>query len=187
MGLFAAALSQEHSFSRTYGVFLPSSLATVLSLTLGYSPCPPVSVLVRAVIQFAPEAFLGSWPHVLRYLLARSLTFHVLHLAYAFHCKPAAPLRPKSIHRVTLAFSVTPSLALRVQEYLPVFHSRLTQGGRTFPWNPWAFGVQDSHLHLATHTGILSSMLSTVPSGTASTCMQRSPTIPQNPQLRYHA
>ena len=102
---------------------MPSSLATVLSLTLGYSPCPPVSVLVRAVIQFAPEAFLGSWPHVLRYLLARSLTFHVLHLAYAFHCKPAAPLRPKSIHRVTLAFSVTPSLALRVQEF-PTYPGR---------------------------------------------------------------
>ena len=102
---------------------MPSSLATVLSLTLGSSPCPPVSVLVRAAWTLSLEAFLGSWPHVLRYLLARSLTFRVLHLAYAFHCKPAAPLRPKSIHRVTLAFSVTPSLALRVQEYLPVFPS----------------------------------------------------------------
>ena len=121
---------------------------------------------------------------MLRYLSKRSLTCHVLHPVHAFHYAPAAPLRPKSIHRVTLAFSVTPSLLIRVQEYLPVFHplrlsasrSRLTQGGRTFPWNPWAFGVQDSHLHLATHTGILTSMLSTVPSGTASSCMQRSPT-----------
>ena len=45
---------------------------------------------------------------------------------------------------------------MRVQEYLPVVHrlrlwrrlrSRLTQGGRTFPWKPWAIGVQDSTLH----------------------------------------
>ena len=58
----------------------------------------------------------------------------------------------------------------------PRVRSRLTQGGRTFPWNPWASGVQDSHLHLATYTGILTSMLSTAPHGTASPCMQRSPT-----------
>ena len=54
--------------------------------------------------------------------------------------------------------------------------SRLTQGGRTFPWNPWAFGVQDSHLHLATHTGILTSISSTDSHDPASMNMQRSPT-----------
>ena len=167
---------------------MPSSLATVLSLTLGSSPCPPVSVLVRAVPKLSLEAFLGSWPHVLRYLLARSLTCHVLHPAYAFHCKPAAPLRPKSIHRVTLAYGYRNICLFSIHyAFRPRVRSRLTQGGRTFPWNPWAFGVQDSHLHLATHTGILSSMRSSAPFGTPSARMQRSPTIPQNPQLRYHA
>ena len=58
----------------------------------------------------------------------------------------------------------------------PRVRSRLTQGGRTFPWNPWAFGVQDSHLHLATHTGILTSMLSISLLSDTSSCMQRSPT-----------
>ena len=57
-----------------------------------------------------------------------------------------------------------------------IIRSRLTQGGRTFPWNPWAFGVQDSHLHLATHTGILTSMLSISLLSDTSSCMQRSPT-----------
>ena len=47
---------------------MPSSLATVLSLTSGFSPCPPVSVLVRAAMESALETFLGSWHHVLRYL-----------------------------------------------------------------------------------------------------------------------
>ena len=60
--------------------------------------------------------------------------------------------------------------------FQPRLRSRLTQGGRTFPWNPWSIGVQDSHLHLATHTGILTSMLSTASSDTASTFMERSPT-----------
>ena len=60
--------------------------------------------------------------------------------------------------------------------FRPRLRSRLTQGGRTFPWKPWAIGVQDSHLHFATHTGILSSVLSTAPYGTASPCTQRSPT-----------
>ena len=60
--------------------------------------------------------------------------------------------------------------------FRPHVRSRLTQGGRTFPWNPWAFGVQDSHLHLATHTGILTSMLSISLLSDTSSCMQRSPT-----------
>ena len=60
--------------------------------------------------------------------------------------------------------------------FQPRLRSRLTQGGRTFPWNPWSIGVQDSHLHLATHTGILTSMRSTAPYGTASMPMERSPT-----------
>ena len=47
---------------------MPSSLATVLSLTSGFSPCPPVSVLVRAAMELSLETFLGSWHHVLQYL-----------------------------------------------------------------------------------------------------------------------
>ena len=65
--------SFELPFLRTYGVILPSSLATVLSLPSGFSPCPPVSVLVRAAIRLALEAFLGSRYHLLRYLPQLSL------------------------------------------------------------------------------------------------------------------
>ena len=53
---------------------MPSSLATVLSLTSGSSPCPPVSVLVRAAMELSLETFPGSWPHVLHYL---SVDFHL--------------------------------------------------------------------------------------------------------------
>ena len=53
--------------------------------------------------------------------------------------------------------------------FRPLLRSRLTQGGRTFPWKPWSIGVQDSHLHLATHTGILTSKRSSTPYGIPST------------------
>ena len=39
----------------------------------------------------------------------------------------------------------------------PRLRSRLTQGRSALPWNPWIFGRKDSHLPLATHSGILSS------------------------------
>ena len=50
----------------------------------------------------------------------------------------------------------------------PRLRPRLPQGRSASPWNPWIFGPEDSHLRLATHSGILSSYSSTAPSGTAS-------------------
>ena len=47
--------------------------------------------------------------------------------------------------------------------FRPRLRSRLTQGRSALPWNPWIFGRKDSHLPLATHSGILSSIPSTAP------------------------
>ena len=58
----------------------------------------------------------------------------------------------------------------------PRLRPRLTQGRSALPWKPWIFGRKDSHLTLATHSGILSSMQSTAPFGTASPRMQCSST-----------
>ena len=44
LGQFSAASFLRHPLSLSYGVILPSSLTIVLSLALGYSPHPPVSV-----------------------------------------------------------------------------------------------------------------------------------------------
>ncbi len=52
--------STGHPFSRSYGVNLPSSLTAFLSSALGYSPHPPVSVLVRIPSCFL-EDFLVGW------------------------------------------------------------------------------------------------------------------------------
>ena len=60
--------------------------------------------------------------------------------------------------------------------FRPRLRSRLTQSRSALLWKPWIFGLKDSHLHLATHSGILSSMHSTAPYGTASSRMQCSST-----------
>ena len=60
--------------------------------------------------------------------------------------------------------------------FRPRLRSRLPQSRSALLWKPWIFGHKDSHLILATHSGILSSMNSTAPSGTASPLMQCSST-----------
>ena len=58
----------------------------------------------------------------------------------------------------------------------PRLRSRLPQGRSALPWNPWIFGRKDSHLTLATHSGILSSHKSTNLFSLASALWQCSPT-----------
>ena len=60
--------------------------------------------------------------------------------------------------------------------FRPRLSSRLTQGGRTYPWKPETFDHYDSHAILATHSGILTSVQSTVASATTSPHTERSPT-----------
>ena len=50
----------RHTFSRSYGVNLPSSLTRVLSRALGYSPRPPESVCGTVTRVTLHAAFLGS-------------------------------------------------------------------------------------------------------------------------------
>ena len=54
----------------------------------------------------------------------------------------------------------------------PLLRPRLTQSRSALLWKPWIFGREDSHLSLATHSGILSSYPSTAPSGTASSVLR---------------
>ena len=56
--------------------------------------------------------------------------------------------------------------------FLPRLRPRLTQGRSALPWKPWIFGRKDSHLSLATHSGILSSYPSTALFSTASSVLR---------------
>ena len=111
---------------------------------------------------------------------------HVFGLIYGFASIPPTSLAPVSSFPAH-AFHVCPhsSVGLWYRNFnllsidyasLPRLRPRLPQGRSALPWNPWIFGRKDSHLPLATHSGILSSMRSTAPSGTASSRMQCSST-----------
>ena len=98
--------------------------------------------------------------HVFR--LYGGFAFHTLTSLARSFLFPGHPilLRPHSsdimwyrnLHLLSISYAFPPRL-----------RPRLTQGRSALPWNPWIFGLEDSHLHLATHSGILSSYRSTVP------------------------
>ena len=60
LDLVIATLRIRHSFSRSYGVSLPSSLTRVLSRALEYSSRPPESVCGTGTVAPHSAAFLGS-------------------------------------------------------------------------------------------------------------------------------
>ena len=84
LGLFSAAHLHEHSFFRSYGVNLPSSLTTLLPLALESSSCLPVSVcgtgisdIHKAFLAFIHEYFTQLFSPCFRYtslLYFQSLT-----------------------------------------------------------------------------------------------------------------
>ena len=98
--------------------------------------------------------------------------------AHAFHMRPHSSviLQYRNVNLLSIGYAFRPPL-----------RPRLPQGRSALPWNPWIFGRKDSHLPLATHSGILSSKLSTAPSGTASSCFQCSSTdvFTYIPRLRW--
>ena len=146
LGLFTADQSLDHSFSRSYGVILPSSLTIVLSLTLGYSPCPPVLVLGTGTYIINHRNF--SWKHrVRRFHWCR----HQLH-HHASPCQYTDLPIYKALHLdqnpITGSSYLSPSFHLLYRWYRNInllyidyaFRPRLspwlTLGGRTFPRKP---------------------------------------------------
>ena len=87
--------------------------------------------------------------------------------ASAFCTCPHSSVIPqyRNLHLLSIGYDSRPRL-----------RPRLTQSRSALLWKPWIFGHKDSHLILATHSGILSSMQSTAPYGTASPRMQCSST-----------
>ena len=153
LGRFAATLrrsareglhSRGHSFSRGYGVSMPSSLTMVLPIALVCSTRLPVSVLVRA-----PAQLLRGFSR--KHGLAGFARGFVSRLGLA--CRADLPaLRPTRFHGdvqnpARLPFSVAPSSnagwwyrnvrLLRIgYASRPRLSSRLTLGGLALPRNP---------------------------------------------------
>ena len=121
--LCALSLRSRAPLSRSYGVKLPSSFTTVLSRALGYSPHPPVSVLVRAYCAgFSRNPATPYRPQGPGRLTA----------PWSFGIRPLHWLRNIDLMSIDYAFR-------------PRLRSRLTLGGMTFPRKPWIFGDRDSH------------------------------------------
>ena len=187
LGLFTAALSPEHPFSRSYGVILPSSLTIVLSLALGFSPHLPVSVcgtgtsLLHSGFSWQREiGYFGTWfpPHHRSSLKCADLPTHK---TFCLDTQPTVctsypsaspPLSNKAwwcrnLNLLSIAYNARSRL-----------RTRLTLRGRTFLRKPQIFGGKDSHLAFATHANILTSIPSTTPYNAASASIERSSTIP---------
>ncbi len=83
--------------------------------------------------------------------------------AHAFHMRPHSSVYMwyRNLNLLSIGYVFRPRL-----------RPRLTQSRSALLWKPWIFGRKDSHLPLATHSGILSSYPSTAPSGTASSVLR---------------
>ena len=68
--------------------------------------------------------------------------------AYTFHMRPHSSVIQQ--YRIFCLLSIG-------YGFRPRLRPRLSQGRSALPWKPWIFGRKDSHLPLATHSGILSS------------------------------
>ena len=125
--------------SRSYGVNLPSSLTSVLSSALGYSPRVPVSVLVRATV-FSPACSSRTFLHRLRDQNALALAGPP-----RLTGGPALESHTRRFNVYGRYGNINPSSIHYA--FRPRVRVRLTLGGFTFPRKPYAFGVQDFHLH----------------------------------------
>ena len=162
LSLFSAACSRRLPLSRSYGDILPSSLTMLLPPALGFSPHPPVSVYGTGLC-YAIAAFLGSTSMCFATLSSLPLSGPVSPFpAHTFVLRPRSSdnTRCRNINLLSIGYAFRPRL-----------RSRLPQGRSALPWNPWIFGLEDSHLHLATHSGILSLQRSITPFGMTSTLL----------------
>ena len=151
---------------------MPSSLTRVISITLVFSTCPPVSVLVRARVSCL-EAFLGGMASGTRRpsgQLASCLTVTGSRIylgALATHLPPlnrrrgslSLP-RPPIGHSGQTRYGNINPLAIDYA-FRPRLRSRLTLSRRTLLRKPWTIGGGDSHPSFVTHADILTSRPST--------------------------
>ena len=165
---------------------MPSSLTRVFPRTLGFSPRLPVSVLVR-VHDFSLEAFLDS---VVRLIPSAPWGFRPVSSRPRMGDLP--PIQPTAFdalfHPCAQAPScVTPS-SIKVMQYrnvrlLSIAYACCLGLGPDLPWDdercPGSLRLSVGQIltdRFATHTGILTSIRSSCPSGQPSTPMERSPT-----------
>ena len=140
-----------------------SSLTTVHSSALGFSPFPPASVSGTDTLSSSREAFLGSMgsvsysasielePHHLSALALNRPSVFILKglptgLDQVFHHLDDLPFSVPPREITNLARCRNINLLSIAYGFRPRLRNRLTLGGLTCPRNPWDFGEQVSHL-----------------------------------------
>ena len=105
-----------HTFSRSYGVNLPSSFTRVLSSALEFSSYPPVSVCGTVPMQLKLSGF--SWKHGISNFVPEGTRHHASALTLRI-CLENLPTRLNQDvqHLACLTFSVPTSHCIEVQEY----------------------------------------------------------------------
>ena len=154
LGRFAAAAAgsgrealhpQRHSFSRSYGVSMPSSLTMVLPIASVFSTRLPVSVLVRAVRLllrgFSRKHGLTGFARRLR-LASQALAAADFHAAAPYALSqgrpepcPATLLRHPVVRTRAGRYGNVDPLRIGYAS-LPRLSSRLTLGGLASPRKP---------------------------------------------------
>ncbi len=148
----------RHTFFRSYGAILPSSLARVFSTPWNVLPTHLCRFPVRAPTTARLEAFLGSVDlFSLRPLRASSSRLAVTACGIC-HADLATRLNRHIRSAAEPSYSVPPSLERHHQWYgninpfaiayafRPRLRTRLTLSRLALPRNPWVFGGQVSHL-----------------------------------------
>ena len=155
----------------------------LLPSALGFSPHPPVSVYGTGD-GYTIAAFPGTKSACFPTLVRSTSRLRLIGSRFS-HSQPTSLVRVFSFPAHALFMRPHSSgihqyrnINLSSIGYAsqPHLRSRLPQSRSALLWKPWIFGRKDSHLTLATHSGILSSINSTAPSGTASPLMQCSST-----------
>ena len=142
LGQFSAATFTWHSFSRSYGVILPSSLTMLLPSALGFSPHPPVSVYGTGTIQTI-AAFLDAWlthfPTSFRSASRLWIATRIC-LCDSYLACPGIPFPGCAFHTCphSSVLSQYRNFNLLSIDYVfrPRLRSRLTQGRSALPWKP---------------------------------------------------
>ena len=138
------------------------SLSTCVGLRYGY--CMNYSGFSRhslCMLRYSLSLRFRGSPHMAAFPAIQLAPFHRAFPlpAHASSMRPHSSViqQYRNLHLLSIGYALRPRL-----------RSRLTQGRSALPWKPRISGRKDSHLTLATHSGILSPHRSTAPSGTAS-------------------
>ena len=135
----------------------PAGLRILSSSTcvgLRYGPLLHYSGFSRQ--EGAASSLLHFAPHHV-FVLCRTgfPILRLLRLHRAFHSRLCFPSRVPAV-LITRGAGILNLLSIGYAS-LPLLRPRLTQSRSALLWKPWIFGRKDSHLALATHSGILSS------------------------------